>query len=376
MSKILNTGNGACAMAVKAAKVDIIAAYPITPQTSIAEKLAAYVAQGEMDAKYLPVESEHSVMSASAAASAAGARTFTATSSQGLLYMHEVLHYTAGGRLPLVIANVNRAICAPWCLYVDHQDAVSQRDTGWIQFFVSTIQEIYDTILLAYKVTEQIEIPVMVNYDGFLLSHSMMPFEPADQALVDAFLPAYEPNWRLHPQWGGTFGNVAPADEYTAHRRRLAEDLEKAKELIESEARNFQDLIGRWHGGLLDWQGPGDAEVLLVSMGSMASEVQLAVQLLERHGIRAAGLRIRVFRPFPREALARIIPAGAKVLVFDRNHAYGTGGGALLSEIKAALYDRRDNIQITGRVMGVGGEDLPASLLASQALEMWEELNR
>jgi pyruvate ferredoxin oxidoreductase alpha subunit/2-oxoisovalerate ferredoxin oxidoreductase alpha subunit len=376
MSKILSTGNGACAMAVKAAKVDIVAVYPITPQTSVAEKLAAYIAQGEMDAKYLPVESEHSVMSAAAAASAAGARTFTATSSQGLLYMHEVLHYTAGGRLPLVIANVNRAICAPWCLYVDHQDAVSQRDTGWIQFFVSTIQEIYDTILLAYKVTEQIEIPVMVNYDGFLLSHSMMPFEPAEQALADAFLPAFEPNWRLHPQWGGTFGNVAPANEYAAHRRKLAADLEKAKSLIEREARNYQNLTGRWHGDLLDWYGPEDADVLLISMGSMASEVQLAVHLLEEQGVRAAGLRIRVFRPFPAEALAQAVPPGARLLVFDRNHAYGAGGGALLSEIKAALYDRKDQVQIAGRVLGVGGEDLPASLLASQTLEMLEELKK
>jgi pyruvate ferredoxin oxidoreductase alpha subunit/2-oxoisovalerate ferredoxin oxidoreductase alpha subunit len=377
MKQMLDTGNGACAMAVKAAKVDMVAAYPITPQTSIAEKLASYIAQGQMDAKYLAVESEHSVMSAVAAAAASGARVFTATSSQGLLYMHEVLHYAAGGRLALVIANVNRAVCAPWCLYVDHQDAISQRDTGWIQFFVSTTQEIFDTILLAYKVTEQIHIPVMVNYDGFLLSHSMMPFEPVDQDIVDAFLPPYEPDWRLHPQWGGgAFANVAPADEYAAIRNALARDTEQAKALIEAESRNYQALTGHWHGGLLEIfypeNAPEDADIFLVSMGSMASEMQLVVEDLRRQGYKAAGLRIRVFRPFPQEALSQCLPNGATLLVFDRNYAYGTGGGALCGDIKAALYHRKDHIRVIGQVAGIGGEDLPASLLMSKALEMLE----
>ena len=372
MTKILDTGNAACALAVKAARVDFIAAYPITPQTSVAEKLASYIADGKMDAKYLPVESEHSAMSAVAAAAAVGARVFTATSSQGLLYMHEILHYAAGGRLAMVMANVNRAVCAPWCLYVDHQDAVSQRDTGWIQLYAATTQEIYDDILLAYKITEQVKIPVMVNYDGFLLSHSMMPFELVEQETIDKFLPAFAPTWRLHPSCGGTFGNVTPSDQYVPFRTSLAADIVSAAELIVAGANEYRELTGHWHGDLFEAYRTDGAEIFLFSMGSMGKEMELAVDILRQAGIPAAGLRLRVFRPFPGEALSNILPSGAKLLCFDRNCAWGTGGGALLSEAKAALFERRDNLRVTGQVMGLGGEDLPAQYLADKAREMME----
>lgn len=374
MKKIFDTGNAACALAVKAAKVDMVAAYPITPQTSVAEKLASYIGSGELDAKYLPVESEHSVMSAVAAAATAGARVFTATSSQGLLYMHEILHYAAGGRLSIVMANVNRAVCAPWCLYVDHQDAVSQRDTGWIQLFAASNQEIYDSILLAYKVTEEINIPVMVNYDGFLLSHSMMPFELVDQEIIDSFLPVFEPDWRMHPQWGGTFGNVTPSDQYVPFRNSLAEDIVKSGELIKRYTREYEKLTGHWHGDLFSVYRPEEAEFFLLSMGSMAAEMEIAVDILRKKGIPAAGLRLRVFRPFPGAELSRLLPNDAKLMVFDRNCAFGTGGGALLSEAKSVLFDRKDNIKVTGQVMGLGGEDLPAEYLAQKAREMMEVL--
>ncbi len=374
MTKILDTGNTACALAVKAAQVDMVAAYPITPQSSIAEKLASFIAEGSMDAKYLPVESEHSVMSAVAAAATAGARVFTATSSQGLLYMHEILHYAAGGRLSLVMANVNRALCAPWCLYADHQDAVSQRDTGWIQIFASTTQEIYDSVILAYRVAEEINIPVMVNYDGFLLSHSMMPFNTVEQDIINEFLPSFEPEWRLHPQWGGTFGSVTPADKYAPFRNSLAEDIMKSGELIVKGAKEYEKLTGHWHGDLFEVYRPDNAEFYLLSMGSMAAEMELAVDKLRNEGIPAAGLKLRVFRPFPGEELSRLLPSGAKLLVFDRNHAFGTGGGALLSDSKAALFDRKDDIKVTGQVMGLGGEDLPADYLAQKAREMMEVL--
>lgn len=374
MKRILDTGNAACALAVKAAKVDMVAAYPITPQTSVAEKLAGYIAEGVLDAKYLPVESEHSVMSAVAAAAAAGARVFTATSSQGLLYMHEILHYAAGGRLSLVMANVNRAVCAPWCLYVDHQDAISQRDTGWIQLFAAGVQEIFDSIILAYKVTEEINIPVIVNYDGFLLSHSMMPFEVVDQEIIDEFLPPFQPSWRLHPQWGGTFGSVTPPENYVPYRNSLASNIVRAGEIIEKNAREYEKLTGHWHGGLFETYRPEEAEFFLLSMGSMAAEMELAVDRLRKEGVPAAGLRLRVFRPFPGAELSRLLPNGAKLLVFDRNWAFGTGGGVLCSEAKAALFDRKDNIKVTGQVMGLGGEDLPADYLVQKAREMMEVL--
>lgn len=374
MKRILDTGNTACAMAVKAARVDFVAAYPITPQTSVVEKLAGFIAEGKMDARYLPVELEHSAMSAVAAAAAAGARVFTATSSQGLLYMHEILHYAAGGRLPIVMANVNRALCVPWCLYADHQDAVSQRDTGWVQLFAASTQEIYDSIILAYKVTEEIHIPVIVNYDGFLLSHSMMPFETVDQDIVDEFLPPFEPGWRLHPQWGGTFGNVAPSENYAPFRHSLAADIKKAGEIIIKNAREYKNLTGHWHGGLFDTYRTEEAEFFLLSMGSMASEMELAVDILRNEGIPAASLRLRVFRPFPAEELSRLLPSGAKLLVFDRNYAFGTEGGVLLSEAKAALFDRKDDIKVVGQAVGLGGEDLPANYLAKKACEMMEVL--
>lgn len=374
MTRILDNGNGACALAVKAANVDVVAAYPITPQTSVAEKLAQYIGSGQMNAKYLPVESEHSVMSAVAAACAVGARTFTATSSQGLLYMHEILHYAAGGRLPVVMANINRAVCAPWCLYADHQDSVSQRDTGWMQFYASTIQEIYDSILIAYKVAEKVLLPIMVNYDGFLLSHSMMPFDVLDQATVDKFLPPFEPKWKLHPQFGGTFGSVAPADVYAAYRREMAEDFENATDVIEQVIAEYETLTGHKNAGLIEPYRCEDANVFLLSMGSMASEMELVADQLREKGIKVGTLRVRVFRPFPMKKLAEILPKDATLLVFDRNTAFGTGGGALLTECKAALYHRKDEVKIAGKIVGMGGDSVATDVMVPIALQMLEEL--
>lgn len=376
MSKVFGSGNTACALAVKDADVDFVAAYPITPQTAVAEKIAAYIAEGIMDANYLPVESEHSAASAIAAASAVGARVFTATASQGLLYMHEILHYAAGGRLPMVMANVNRAVNAPWCLYADHQDAVSQRDTGWIHIHTASNQEIYDSILLAFKVTEEVQIPVMVNYDGFLVSHSMMPFETLDENKIKEYLPPFNPSWRLHPQWGGTFGNVTYSEQYVPYRESLTRDVKKAGEVIVRCAKEYQELTGRWHGGYFDVYRLEDASFFLLSMGSMGKEMELAVDLLRKEGIPAAGLRLRVFCPFPKEELSVLLPDGAKLLVFDRNLVYGSAAGALLQESRAALYERRDDLRITGISVGLGGEDLPAVLLADRARQMIQEVEK
>lgn len=372
MSREIATGNTACALAVKAANVDFIAVYPITPQTTISEKLADYAAAGELTGKYLTVESEHSVMSAVAAAAATGARTFTATSSQGLLYMHEILHYAAGGRLPVVMVNVNRAVCAPWCLYADHQDSVSQRDTGWLQFYCASHQEIYDSIFLAYKVAEQMEIPVMINYDGFLLSHSMLPFETLEQEVIDSYLPARQPAWRLHPQWGGTFSNVAGAAEYAAYRHKLAQDTLEALPVIKAAIAEYEELTGRPQPGLVQAGSAGQAEVYLLSMGSMAAEMELAAAELTKQGIPAAALKLRIYRPFPAEELAALLPAGSTLIVLDRNLAYGHSGGALLMEARSALYNSGKNIKIAGSAVGIGGQDLPVSLLIEEIRRLLE----
>ncbi len=366
--KILTTGNGAAAAAVKAARVDFVAAYPITPQTTISEKLSEFVANGELDANYLAVESEHSALAAVAAASLAGARTFTATSSQGLLYMHEIVHYAAGGRLPIVMVNVNRAVCPPWSLYVDHHDALSQRDTGWIQFYCADTQEIYDTVLQAYRLAESINIPVMVNLDGFLLSHSMMPMEENEQTIVDKFLPPLVPQWTLHPSYGaGTFGNVTPAEHYTPFRKDLMNSLEDSLSFIEDIELQYKRLTGREHGGLIDLYRGDDAEVFLVSMGSMAKEMEMSVDILRDTGVKAAGLRIRVFRPFPGKKLRELLPNGATALVFDRNYGFGSGGGIIFQELKSALYDSGKAITVKGLTCGLGGEDLTAHYMAELA---------
>jgi pyruvate ferredoxin oxidoreductase alpha subunit len=210
---IMETGNNAAALAVKSARVDVVPGYPITPQTSIMEAIAAMVEKGELHARFIPVEGEHSAMAAAVAAAAAGARVFTATSANGLLYMHEVLHMASGGRLPVVMVNVNRGVFAPWTLWSDHQDSFAQRDTGWIQYHCSSNQEVFNAILQAFRVAEQINIPVMVNYDGFAISHCLMPLTLPPQEDIDRFLPPHEPEWRLDPDHPSSFSNVFKAPD-------------------------------------------------------------------------------------------------------------------------------------------------------------------
>ena len=225
MKVVMDTGCHAASLAVKSAKVDVVAGYPITPQTSVVEEISSMVETGELDCKFLPVEGEHSVMAACAAASATGARVFTATASQGLLYMAEVLHMVAGGRLPVVLANVNRAVMAPWSIWGDQQDALSQRDCGWIQLYCASVQEIYNTILQAFRIAETVKIPTMVNFDGFILSHCMMPIAILDDDMVEKFLPDYDPTWRLDPENPTSFSNVTGPEEYIHYRQALADGV-------------------------------------------------------------------------------------------------------------------------------------------------------
>ncbi|MDR0852682.1 MAG: pyruvate ferredoxin oxidoreductase [Clostridiales Family XIII bacterium] len=361
----LDTGNNACAEAVKLAAPDIIAAYPITPQTSVSEKLASYVDEGVLHARYIPVESEHSAISAVAAASAAGARTFTATSSQGILYMNEILHYTAGGRLPVVLVNVNRAINAPWCLYVDHQDSASQRDTGWLQLYAGDNQEIHDYVLLAYRTAEEAMIPTMVCYDGFLLSHSMLPYEPIEEEIARKYLPDRDPDWCLHPAYGRkTFAQVTPAFEYSEFRKRLAQESALALDVIKDRGAELDALTGHNVCSHVKPYRNEDADYLIVSMGSMGVEAEMSADILRNQGIKAGSLRVRTFRPFPAETFVELIPEGTSVIVLDRNYAYGTGGGIILQELKEALYGRKVSVRIAGTSIGVGGMELPAQHMA------------
>jgi len=364
--KRIETGNTACALAVLACGVDYVAAYPITPQTTLSEKIAGYAITGEFTGKYVLVESEHSAMSAVTAASAAGARTFTATSSQGLLHMHEIMHYASGGRLPVVMVNVNRAVLAPWCLYADHQDSISQRDTGWLQLFCSCHQEIYDSVFLAYKVAEKTDMPVMISYDGFLLSHSLLPFETVDDAVIKKYLPNRDPAWRLHPDIGGNFSNVAMAAEYSTYRHRLADDTLASLQVFKDAIGEYEGLTGRKQPGLIESSGPKDADVFILSMGSMASEMEIVASELTKLGSKAAALKVRLYRPFPADELIEALPDGSTLVVLDRNIAYGHPGGVLQMEARSALYGSGKDVKVVGGSVGLGGVDLTVSLLLAE----------
>jgi len=366
LQTILTKGTQAVAQAVKNARVDVVAAYPITPQTAIVEALSSMIEKGEMDGRFLPVEGEHSTMAACAAASAMGARTFTATASQGLLYMHEVLHMVSGCRFPVVMANVNRAVFAPWTLWVDHQDSLAQRDTGWIQYYCSSLQETYNTLIQAFRVAEDIKLPVMVNMDGFILSHCTTTVNILEQETVDQFLPPFEPEWKLDPQNPTAYASVTPSYEYSQFRALLAQDGQKAKEVIVSAAREYQELTGMWDGDLLDFYRCEDAEVFVLAMGSMASELRLAADILHQQGIKAGVIRLRVYRPFPEEALAAALPDGTTLIVLDRDYDFGLHGGILYSECKASLYDRGAKIRVKNAVMGIGGLDVTYQEMAAK----------
>lgn len=370
---IMDTGAHAAALAVKYARVDVIPGYPITPQTSIMEAIADMVDSGELHARFIPVEGEHSAMAATVAASAAGARVFTATSSNGLLYMCEVLHMASGGRLPVVMCNVNRGIFAPWTLWADHQDSFSQRDTGWIQFHCSSNQEVFNTVLQAYRVAEQINIPVMVNFDGFAISHCLMPLTLPPQEDIDRFLPPHEPEWRLDPGNPSSFSNVTNASEYAPFRQMLSEDIMAAIPLVKQAAREYQDITGMWSGDTIDTYLLEDAEVVAVAINSMAAELRLSIDILREQGIKAGLLRPRLYLPFPTEDIIAALPQNAQVMVLDRNYNFGHPGGILAQELKSVLFGRRHDVTVKNRVMGIGGIDLTRRFMAAEIRAMMDE---
>lgn len=368
------TGNSAAAWGARLCKVQVISAYPITPQTSVTETIATWVEEGTLKAEYVRVESEHSVMAVCIAASTVGARVFTSTSSHGLLYMHEQLHWAAGARLPIVICCVNRGVGAPWSIFNDQQDSIAQRDTGWIQIYCRDNQEIIDTVIQAYRIAEQVYCPVMVCYDGFVLSHTMMPVDIPDAERVCRYLPPYKPHTILCPEdprninpvifpWQRRDAEGVLRDGYMEIRWKLQHALEESRDVIVRACRDYAELFGRDHGGLLWTYKTEDAEVLLAGMGSIATEATTAADLLRESGIRAGVVGIRAYRPFPREEVReafRNIPA---IVVFEKNISYGFQG-ALAGDIKAALYGTGIQPPIHNFIAGLGGRDVKAVELA------------
>jgi pyruvate/2-oxoacid:ferredoxin oxidoreductase alpha subunit len=368
------TGNSAAAWGAKLCKVQVVSAYPITPSTSVTETIANWVERGELKAEYVRVESEHSVMTVCISASTVGARVFTSTSSHGLLYMHEQLHWAAGSRLPIVLACVNRGVGAPWSIFNDQQDSIAQRDTGWIQIYCRDNQEIIDTVIQAYRIAEQVYCPVMVCYDGFVLSHTMMPVEIPDAEAVCRFLPPYKPHTILSPEdprninpvifpWQRRDAEGVLRDGYMDMRWKLQHALEGSRDVVVKTCRDYAELFGRDHGGMLWTYKTDDAEVLLAGMGSIATEATMAADLLREGGIRAGVVGIRVYRPFPREEVReafRNIPA---IVVFEKNISYGYEG-ALCADIKAALYGAGIQTPVHNYIAGLGGRDVKAAELA------------
>ncbi|MFT3820744.1 MAG: pyruvate ferredoxin oxidoreductase [Rubrivivax sp.] len=349
----LLTGNHAVAWAARLARPKVVPVYPITPQTPVLEKLTEFQAAGEFDAEVLTPESEHSVMSACIPASLAGVRVFTATASQGLLLMHELLHYASGARAPIVMANVNRTVASPWAFWPDQTDSLAQRDTGWIQYYVESPQEALDTVLQAFRVAEAVLLPALVNLDAFYVSHSLEPVAVPAQAAVDAYLPAYAPAHRLDPAQPESWGNVVTQDMFYRHRQAVEAAMAQVPELAAQADRAWAELSGRSHGVVERYRCDGAATVL-VTMGSLAGTARDAVDALRDAGQAVGLVKLRLFRPLPVRALRAALAGARDVVVLDRNHSPGAGG-VLHQELRAALYGMDAAPRVHGCLAGVGG---------------------
>lgn len=355
MKKLL-TGNSAVSQAVMLARVQVISAYPITPQTTIVEELSEYVADGRLKAKFLRVESEHSALAAVAAASAAGARVFTATSSHGLAYMHEMLHWTSGSRLPVVMVNANRALGAPWNIWCDHSDSLSQRDTGWIQFYCQSAQEVLDTVIQSYRLAEEVLLPVMIMEDGFFLSHTSETVDVPEQKEVDSFLPPFQPRYKLDPQDPHTFNIMADPNKFISFKLASQRAMEAAKKAIPRIDREFQSRFGRGYGSMTKIN-LRDAEVALFTLGTVASTALEVVRELRKQGQKVGLCRLRQFRPFPTEEILRTLQGVPKIAVLDRDNSLGAGG-ILAQELKAALFSLTKRPKVFEYIGGLGGKDI------------------
>lgn len=355
MKKIM-VGNHAVSWGVMLARAEVISAYPITPQTTIVEELSVLCADGRLAAKFIPVESEHSAMACCIGAAATGVRTFTATSSQGLALMHEMLHWASGARLPIVMANVSRALGSPFNIWGEQSDSLAQRDTGWLQIYCESNQEVLDTVIQAFKIAENVYLPVMLVLDAFILSHTAEPVDIPDQELVDSFLPPYRPQWRLDPKEPRTFGCVATPDYFMEFRYKIHQAMLASREVCRQVDEEFGRLLNRQYG-LIEAYYCEDAEVILVTAGSVTSTARVAIDELRRAGLKAGLLKLRLFRPFPKEEIKEVVKNAEKLAVLDRNLSAGIGG-IFAQEMRAALANWPNHPLIYSYITGLGGRDV------------------
>ncbi|MCD4842811.1 MAG: pyruvate ferredoxin oxidoreductase [Methanosarcinales archaeon] len=359
-------GSYAIAHSVKVCRPNVISAYPITPQTHIVENLSQFMADGEIpNCEYINVESEFSALSALVGASATGARTYSSTSSQGLELMHEVLFNASGMRLPIVMTVVNRAVSAPISIWNDHQDSISQRDTGWIQLYAEDLQEMSDMTAQAFKVAEDkdVMLPAMVCMDGFILSHVFEPVILLEQELTDEFLPTYDPEHVLDTRNPLSFGTFADPSAYTEFRYLQQKGMDVALGKIEKAAEDFKTIFGRYYGGLIEPYMAEDAEILLMAMGSVVGTIKDVIDKARSQGIKVGLIKVRTFRPFPAEVIRSAVSDAAIVVTLDKNISVGLNEGALFTEVKSCLYNSDINVPVMGFMLGHGGRDIPMSTI-------------
>ena len=351
----------AAAEAVKQANVDVISAYPITPQTHIVEHLSEIVANGELDAEFFCVESEHSALSVCVGAAATGARTFTCTSSQGLALMSEITYIASGLRLPMLMIISNRTISAPLSIWNDHSDTMTIRDCGWVQYFVENGQEVYDHVFISYRLGEDraVLFPVIINMDGFILSHVIEPIELIEQEKIDQFLPPYEPLHRLHPDRPVTMGAFALPAIFAEAKKAQEVALRSSMPKILEVWKAFGDMTGRYYHPIESYKAE-DADTLLVTMGSISETASVAVDKMREEGRSVGLVKIRLWRPFPFDDLKKATLHAKQLVVIDRAISVGACG-PVASEVKAALYGNDRRPSVYNFVAGISGRDVTPS---------------
>lgn len=364
-------GDEAIALAVKQCDVDVVAAYPITPQTIIVEKFSEYVANGEVQTEFVCTESEHSAMTACLAASATGARTFTASASAGLALMHEMLFVTSGFRQPVVMAVANRALSAPLNIHGDQSDSMTERDSGWLQVYVENAQEAYDTIIQAFKISEDlgVSLPIIVGLDGFIVSHTLenvnvLNDDAVKQYVGERKLPLVLTHegktvpFKLDPENPMTMGPNALQNYYYEFKRQQEEGMKNALKKIQEINEEYAKLSGRRYGnGLVDSYKLEDAEVAVVVIGSTAGTLKVIVDQLRDEGLKVGVLRIRTFRPFPVEQIRAALKNVKTIAVMDKSMSFGGFGGPVFNEVRNAMYDGKDHPTIVNYIFGLGGRD-------------------
>lgn len=396
--KIIESGNVAAATGVKLARAQVIAAYPITPQTPLTEKLSELVESKQLQAEYIAVESEHSALGVCIGAASAGARAFTATSANGLLYMSEQVHWAAGARLPLVMCVVNRGLGAPWTIWNDHQDSMSQRDAGWIQIYVNDHQEIIDTVIKAYRLAELCSVPAMVCFDGYYLSHTYMPFDVPEQKLIDEYLPPYYFKHTLDPErpenlntvtmpYGRNDAEGVFRNGYMDIRFNHHQEMRQAITTWIEVDKEYEYLIGRGGNPLFSTYRCDDAEFVVVALGSLSNRLKDIADALRTEGLKIGVLSLHLYRPFPQAEVRDVLDKVKGVIVFEKSISYGYQGG-LYSDLKAALYSGKNRPFVHNYIIGLGGraiknEDLSLAIKHSVSSGMaldndpqWLGLNR